>query len=462
MRTLFFETMRYQRSSTFLIQWVFTRKTVELLGVKVCAILDFLNTASLSGLLSFKCRCNLAVISIIHGAAILETIMLKSLIALLLCCIISLERVQAGAIDIKPSAAAALIVVPSDGAINVMTNQVISVSLAGANSTSPLSIESLSLIKDGHNADGELVKAQSAVQFFPQRLQYNKTYTVVVTVKLRQAGIDNLVTKKYSSRFATINPKADSVVFFRDFDDESPKLYTEHDLHDRWHLKGKPVGLKQGRVAVVVGDKENPSNMLRIRYPALTRGLGDGGVQWRTRLPKHDELYVSFWVKFGAGFDFVKGGKIPGLAGGAANTGGGTNRNAKPQGDDGWSARMMWRPQGAAVQYIYHPDQPHSMGQDFKWDINQQRYFIPGKWHKLETRIKMNSPGKSNGIVQSWFDGTLALDRDNLRFRDVDTFAIDQFLFSTLFGGSDDTWATTKEEFVYFDNFIVSTLPITH
>ena len=130
---------------------------------------------------------------------------------------------------------------------------------------------------------------------------------------------------------------------------------------------------------------------------------------------------------------------------------------------------MMWHgnrknvPDGAAVQYMYHPDQPNTTGgEDFRWNLNGQRYFTPGKWHKVETRIKMNTPGARNGIVQAWFDGVLALDRRNVRFRDISSLAIDQFLFCTIFGGSDDTWATTKEEFSYFDNFIVSTRPITH
>ena len=29
-----------------------------------------------------------------------------------------------------------------------------------------------------------------------------------------------------------------------------------------------------------------------------------------------------------------------------------------PDGTDGWSGRMMWREDGAATQYLYHPDQP--------------------------------------------------------------------------------------------------------
>jgi hypothetical protein len=69
----------------------------------------------------------------------------------------------------------------------------------------------------------------------------------------------------------------------------------------------------------------------------------------------------------------------------------------------------------------------------------------------------MNRPGQRDGVVQGWFDGVLALERTNLRFRDVDSFAIDAFLFSTFFGGSDATWAPAKDERVDFDQFLIGT-----
>ena len=140
---------------------------------------------------------------------------------------------------------------------------------------------------------------------------------------------------------------------------------------------------------------------------------------------------MSYRVRFEDGFDFVKGGKLPGLIGGTGNTGG--NR---PNGSDGWSGRMMWRRGGDAVQYVYHPDQPGIYGEDFRWE----RRFEPGRWHTVEHRFVMNDPRKHDGILQAWFDGQEALYVDDLRFRDVDSFAIDQFYTSTFFGGGDSTW----------------------
>lgn len=72
----------------------------------------------------------------------------------------------------------------------------------------------------------------------------------------------------------------------------------------------------------------------------------------------------------------------------------------------------------------------------------------------------MNTPGKNDGIIQSWLDGELVLDRRDIRFRDTNTFSIDQLYFSTFFGGDDPSWAPSKNETVLFDDFNVSTRPM--
>ena len=114
---------------------------------------------------------------------------------------------------------------------------------------------------------------------------------------------------------------------------------------------------------------------------------------------------------------------------------------------------MMWRRGGEAVQYVYHPDQPGVYGEDFRWD----RRFEPGRWHRVEHRFVMNAPRDNDGVIQTWFDGMPALSVDDLRFRDVNSFAIDHFYISTFFGGGDETWAPTKDEYILFDDFVVST-----
>ena len=165
----------------------------------------------------------------------------------------------------------------------------------------------------------------------------------------------------------------------------------------------------------------------------------------------YEQLFLSYRVRFEHGFDFVRGGKLPGLFGGRGNAGG-----QVPDGRDGWSGRMMWREGGEATQYLYHPDQPEMYGEFFWWD----RRFEPGVWHTVEHHFTMNTPGVHDGMLQTWFDGEDALRVEGLRFRDVDTFAIDGLRLETYFGGGDDTWNSAKDEYIYFDDFVISTEPI--
>jgi hypothetical protein len=206
-------------------------------------------------------------------------------------------------------------------------------------------------------------------------------------------------------------------------------------------------GLAQGRTEIVATER---GRSLRVRYPAASVGPEEGGAQFMVRFAEgHDELFCSYAVRFAAGFDFVKGGKLPGLVGGSHPTGG------HPR-DDGFSARMMWRAGGAPVQYVYHPRQTSTYGVDLAYE---GATFSPGSWHRVEHRIVMNAPGRADGVLQGWFDGRLALDRRDMLLRLEGSLHIDALYFSTFFGGNDPSWGARRDEVVDFDDFLVSTGP---
>lgn len=115
---------------------------------------------------------------------------------------------------------------------------------------------------------------------------------------------------------------------------------------------------------------------------------------------------------------------------------------------------MMWRENGCAVQYVYHPDQPGSFGEDFRWSVR----FRPGVWHRIEHVVVMNAPGERDGVILGWIDGRLVLERRDLRFRDTAGLAIDLVYFSTFFGGGDRTWAPDSDQFVEFDDLVATAI----
>ncbi len=236
------------------------------------------------------------------------------------------------------------------------------------------------------------------------------------------------------------------------FEQHAVGPYTEDMLAADWNAPLWSQGVNNGRVHIVHTD--DGSQALAVDYPALAYGTAATGAQWKLAF---DESFhcvrVSYRLQFADAFDFVKGGKLPGLIGGEGNTGGGA-----PDGTDGWSARMMWRTHGTAVQYVYHPDQPHYYGEDLPWTLEDAPvHFQSGQWHEVVHEIAMNSPGQHNGRITCWFDGQMAMHRSDMRFRDISTFAIDGFYFSTFFGGGDASWATSKDERILFDDIMIRT-----
>lgn len=247
-----------------------------------------------------------------------------------------------------------------------------------------------------------------------------------------------------------LNQSSDQIIYFQEnFTTSTKGNYLLEEFMQQWNYPDWHIGIEEETMTIV------NNSFLRIDFPSGW-DLRGRGAAWPTVLEStSDEVYISYKVKFSEDFDFVRGGKLPGLAGGEGNTGG-----RKPNGEDGWSARIMWGPTGEIVQYVYHPDQPRMTGDVMYWNLHGQVYIERGTWHEIQTRVKLNTPGSTNGTIQSWFDGELVFERNDLRFRDIEEIYVDLIAFSVFFGGADSSWAPTKNESIYFDDFLVSSKSI--
>lgn len=196
---------------------------------------------------------------------------------------------------------------------------------------------------------------------------------------------------------------------------------------------------------------------LQVTYPegtasgkADTSGSPRGGAQAYLRLRQApvDALHLRYLVRFPSGFDFVKGGKLPGLYGGAVTSGGHI-----PDGESGFSTRYMWRRQGAGEVYAYLPSSRQhgtSLGRgSWTWPT--------GRWACVEQAVQLNTPGRQDGSVQVWLDGHLVLTAQQLVFRTSTSLRIDGVFFSSFFGGGDSSWATPVRQWADFAGFEVGT-----
>lgn len=213
----------------------------------------------------------------------------------------------------------------------------------------------------------------------------------------------------------------------------------------------------------ILWDSISRNHILRLRYPAgcvgTSRSKGCATQIHKKILNPGTVMWISYQVFLEPGFDFAKGGKLPGLCGGRCYTGG-----HRPIVGDGWSARIMWRKNGALEQYVYFVDQSGKYGDSFKWNLSEKiptKKLTTNQWHELTTKITLNSvsiegQGDKNGRIQSWFNGELVLDIDTLRLRSFASQQIDQLYISTFYGGHDPSWGPSVESFIRFDNFLVS------
>lgn len=189
-----------------------------------------------------------------------------------------------------------------------------------------------------------------------------------------------------------------------------------------------------------------------VSYPAgssaPSAGAPYGGAQLCAPFasgPKTD-VTLTYQLRMPVGFQFVQGGKLPGVYGGVEPFSGGSH-NAY-----GWSMRLMWRTAGAGEVYGYIST---TSGYGDSWGRGNFRWKADGRWHTVTEHVHLNSPGKSDGWVTLAYDGVRAIDQTGLAVTTTGTPANGLF-FSTFYGGHDSTWAPTADEHIDFANFRVS------
>lgn len=267
---------------------------------------------------------------------------------------------------------------------------------------------------------------------------------------MAQAGDKNI------SEEALVN-NAD-VVFYGGFEDS----FNDQNWKTSW---GIPWNNRADKARVLEGSF-NGSSYLRVNYPKGGVGPGETGVQFPIVLQDagavdgghFKELYLRYYVNFEEGFDFNKGGKLPGLMGGGDSWG--RSGGNQPDGTNGWTLRFMWRSEGELVVYAYVPKSANGKWGAEVWgqDISTGVKAIPGQWHCIEEYVNVGTPGKDDGQLKVWIDDEQKIDIDDMRFWDVENNfgLIGGLYFSTFHGGNTDDWAPRDHSAARFDEIVLS------
>jgi hypothetical protein len=167
--------------------------------------------------------------------------------------------------------------------------------------------------------------------------------------------------------------------------------------------------------------------------------------------------FLSYWVRFGdpgAPFDWGRAGKMPGLSGGIPVHG------LNIVNGSGFTAREMWRPNvcaGKTAELYWYGLPVGSSNTDQCGTGPAWNWQNDAKWHQVQMQLKMSTGANYDGSIQFWYDKPITsapdIDVQKLGMLDRTKFpmnSVSQFMFSTFFGGHDNTWGPMTDVYAYF------------
>ncbi len=174
-----------------------------------------------------------------------------------------------------------------------------------------------------------------------------------------------------------------------------------------------------------------------------------------------EEIFFRYYLRLGNSWNqTIEGGKLPGISGtyGIAGWGG-----RKSDGTNGWSARGAFHqsiPEGNPLAgthpigtYCYHADQPGIYGEVWLWQESYRGYLQKNRWYSIEQYVKLNTPGRKDGIIQAWVDGRPAFEKTDIRFRTEPHLKIEQIWMNVYHGGKAQS---PHDQDLFIDNVVIA------
>ncbi|KAJ7118968.1 hypothetical protein C8R44DRAFT_878495 [Mycena epipterygia] len=175
---------------------------------------------------------------------------------------------------------------------------------------------------------------------------------------------------------------------------------------------------------------DNASTAMQLLYPADSvnpAAKPQGGAEFYATpldIAPADSVTMGYSVFFPDDFDWVKAGKLPGLFGGRMACSGGDAAL------DCFSTRLMWRPRGEGELYLYAPKDKQTdalcaaqgsvCDAAYGFSIGRGSFtWFAGGWTTVSQTVKLNTPGKQDGVFWLYVNGKQVIYRDDIFYRDV-------------------------------------------
>lgn len=247
--------------------------------------------------------------------------------------------------------------------------------------------------------------------------------------------------------FADKHFKENNLIFSCDFESD--------DWYKKFGMRNKP-----GRVESVLSDSERKFEPLTGRAIRVKVDQGDHygtSIMYRFKDQigaEPEQIYFRYYLRFADDWDPARGGKLPGISGTYNRAGwGGRPSN----GSNGWSARGQFNGQRNGKTpigyYCYHADMRGRYGSGWIWDTEKRGYLENNRWYCIEQYVKMNTPGRNDGILRGWVNGQPAFEKADVRMRDVDTLKIEAVWLNVYLGG---TWTAKSDHHLYIDDVVIA------
>jgi hypothetical protein len=169
-----------------------------------------------------------------------------------------------------------------------------------------------------------------------------------------------------------------------------------------------------------------------------------------------DEAWFRYRLRFARDWTPDRGGKLPGFSGtyGRAGWGG------RPvSGQDGWSARGLFqgRRDGRTPVgfYCYHADMTGKYVSGWVWDADRAS-LANDRWYRIDQHVRLNTPGKRDGVLEALVDGHPVFKKTDIRFRDTPALKVEAVWLNVYLGGR---WTASSTHHLYVDDVVISTRP---
>ncbi|SCV69074.1 BQ2448_2094 [Microbotryum intermedium] len=258
------------------------------------------------------------------------------------------------------------------------------------------------------------------------------TTTKGKTTTTKKTTAKAAATTRASTTLASSNALGDGKTFWKQKKTFGSMESFATDVVKKW-VWGYPQNVKvvQGVPASkwAGGKQLDSASALQVAYPKGSRNPSKypiGGVglySEKLDLSQASNVSLSYSVFFEKGFEFNKGGKLPGLFGGKSACSGGSSA------EDCFSTRLMFRTGGKGELYLYAPREkqvaalctlkPLSFCNSYYgMSIGRGSWtFKTGEWTDIRQDIWLNTPGKANGGFNIWVNGKIVLTSSKVYYR---------------------------------------------